>query len=460
VLLAKTLTSSTFKLALLGIAVFGAIASAIFLYVYFATASYLRSQSDRAITAEYSRLIDVYAHSGRDGTIELIRQRMYDKTLADHVYILADPSSAVLAGNFRQWPSAVVSSSGWTEFRAEGSPEFDRQPLVRGLLLTFPSGDRLLVGRDINDLRGFTAAIWTAAFSAIALMFAVAIAASILVTHRTVGRIEQINATSRAIMLSGPDKRIPLRGSNDEWDRVAENLNLMLDRIETLMGEVKQVSDNVAHDLRTPLTRMRGRLEKAYHSQRSAEHDQALIGEAIADLDAVLRIFSSITRIAQIEAQARTSGFRIVNLAEIANEVVELYDAAAEQDGTRLVRTGDRDVPVAGDRDLLFDALSNLVDNAIKHGRAGGHIVVRGENLDGCSVISITDDGPGIPADQHGLVFKRFYRLEQSRYAPGNGLGLSLVAAVANLHAARIEMSDNAPGLRFVLWFSPPTTAV
>ena len=185
-----------------------------------------------------------------------------------------------------------------------------------------------------------------AVISGVALIFVVAAVASILVTRRTVGRIEAINATSRAIMLSGLDKRIPLRGSNDEWDRVAENLNLMLDRIETLMGEIKQVSDSVAHDLRTPLTRMRGRLEKACHGQRVAEDDQWLIGETIADLDAVLRMFSSITRIAQIEAQARQDAFRMVNLADIASEVVELYDAAAEQDGTDLTVVGDR-VPVS-----------------------------------------------------------------------------------------------------------------
>jgi signal transduction histidine kinase len=281
--------------------------------------------------------------------------------------------------------------------------------------------------------------------------------ASILVTRRTVGRIESINATSRAIMLSGLDKRIPLRGSNDEWDRVAENLNLMLDRIETLMGEVKQVSDNVAHDLRTPLTRMRGRLEKAYHGQRIGEVDQLLIGDTIADLDAVLRIFSSITRIAQIETQARKDAFRIVNLVEIAGEVVELYDAAAEPDGTRLSVAGDREVLVTGDRDLIFDAIANLVDNAIKHGRPGGQVVVANEIIEGRPVVSIADDGPGIPVDEYEHVFKRFYRLEQSRYTPGNGLGLSLVAAVARLHGARIEMLDNSPGLKVKLWFSAST---
>jgi signal transduction histidine kinase len=257
-------------------------------------------------------------------------------------------------------------------------------------------------------------------------------------------------------MATGLDKRIPLRGTHDEWDRVAENLNLMLERIETLMGEVKQASDNIAHDLRTPLTRMRGRLEKAYHSKRIGEDDQALIGDTIGDLDAVLRIFSSITRIAQIETRVRKGAFRTVNLVEIAGEVVELYDAAAEQDGTRLTMIGSGEVMVTGDRDLIFDAIANLVDNAIKHGRAGGQVVVASENADGCPVISISDDGPGIPADQHEQVFKRFYRLEQSRYTPGNGLGLSLVAAVAHLHGARIEMRDNAPGLQFKLWFPAP----
>src|SRR6201999_1309878 len=181
------------------------------------------------------------------------------------------------------------------------------------MINTFASGDRLLVGRDISDLDSFTGQIKTAVISGVLLIFVLAGVASVLVTRRTVGRIEQINATSRAIMASGLDKRIPLRGSNDEWDRVAENLNLMLDRIETLMGEVKQVSDNLAHDLRTPLTRMRGRLEKAYHDKRNGENDQTLIGDTIADLDAVLGMFASITRIAHIETQTRKGEFRTVN---------------------------------------------------------------------------------------------------------------------------------------------------
>ena len=308
---------------------------------------------------------------------------------------------------------------------------------------------------DAGDHGGFTAMIELAMAAVAVLMLVLAGLAAVLVTRRTVGRIEEINATSRAIMMSGLDQRIPLRGSHDEWDRVAENLNQMLDRIETLMGEVKQVSDNVAHDLRTPLTRMRGRLEKAYHAPRNGEADAALIGDTIADLDAVLGMFASITRISEIETRARRSAFRTLNLAEIAGEVVELYDAAAEQVATRLTLGGDREVAITGDRDLLFDAVANLVDNAIKHGCEGGQVTVTCRSTDRGATIAVADDGPGIPPDQRDHVFKRFYRLEQSRYTPGNGLGLSLVAAVARLHAAGIVLHDNAPGLTVQLSFPP-----
>jgi signal transduction histidine kinase len=254
-------------------------------------------------------------------------------------------------------------------------------------------------------------------------------------------------------MQSGLGRRIPRQGTRDEWDQLAENLNLMLDRIEALMGEVKQVTDNVAHDLRTPLARMRGRLEKAYASPRDGEHDQSLIGDTLADLDSVLRMFASLTRISQIEANDRTAAFHPVDLSNIAREVVELFDAAAEEKGGELSVVADQPVLVTGDRDLLFDAVANLVDNAIKHGREAGQVTVEVAQDAGGAVISIADDGPGIPANESQQVFKRFYRLERSRRTPGNGLGLSLVAAVARLHGARIEMADNAPGLKFKLLF-------
>jgi signal transduction histidine kinase len=258
--------------------------------------------------------------------------------------------------------------------------------------------------------------------------------------------------TSRAIMESGLGRRIPLRGTQDEWDHLAQNLNSMLERIETLMAEVKQVSDNVAHDLRTPLARMRGRLEKANVDRSASDRDQSLISETMADLDDVLRMFSSLTRISQVEAANQTANCRTVNLTEIASEVAELFDAAAEGKGGRVELFGGT-VRVSADRDLLFDAISNLVDNAIKHGREGGLVTIRLDQNNSEAILSVSDDGPGIPSEEFEHVFKRFYRLERSRSTPGNGLGLSLVAAVARLHGASTRLFDNAPGLRIELHF-------
>ena len=445
-LLAKTLRSSTLRLALLAIAIFGAAVIGLFSYVYVSTDSFVRSRADRAITAEQASLLRVYESAGRPGLIAAIEQRAAEQRLAGGEYLLADAAGARLAGNLLVWPS-LATANGWATFSA---PEGE---LARVAVTTLSDGSRLLVGQTVADLEAFARKIETALLLIIALIFILAAVASVSVTRRTVGRIEAINATSRAIMQSGLGERIPLRGTRDEWDQLAANLNSMLDRIEGLMAQVKQVTDNVAHDLRTPLARMRGRLEKAYNAQAATEHERALIGDTLADLDGVLRMFSSLTRISQIEANDRTDGARPVNLAEIAREVTELFDPAAEDKGSRLVVTGDDAVRVLGDRDLLFDALSNLIDNAIKHGRDGGHVTVAVAQREAGNEICVADDGPGIPAHEQEHVFKRFYRLERSRRTAGNGLGLSLVAAVARLHGAQVEMEDNAPGLKVRLKF-------
>lgn len=441
-LLAKTLRSSTFRQALASILIFGAIVLGLFAYVYRATATYVTSQSANATEIEMGELRDVFVTKGRDALIAALSQKAAVPASKSNVYLLADPSFAPIAGNLAAWPPSAKTSVGWVEFRTR-----DGAPLFGAAAATLADGSHLLVGRDIDELSRFTEKIKAAFVFCLLFIFALAVFASVAVTRRTVGRIEAVNATSRAIMQSGLGQRIPLRGTHDEWDELAANLNRSLDRIEELMEQVKQVSDNVAHDLRTPLARMRGRLEKAYNEEREAARDQSVIGEAIIELDGVLRMFASLTRISQIEANDRSTPLRPVNLFDIANEVVELFDAAAEESGVHLKVIGDPDVIAMGDRDLLFDAVANLVDNAVKHGRPKGQVSVEVKTIGGEAIVSVADDGPGIPPTEHQHVFERFYRLELSRKSPGNGLGLSLVAAVARFHGARVELIDNAPGL-------------
>jgi signal transduction histidine kinase len=453
VLLAETLRSSTLRLALISILVFGAAVVGLFSYVYFSAASYVRILSDRDIAAEVGLLQKAYGQGGRPALVAAIGERVANERFEGGRYLLADAAFMPLAGNLKEWPAAVKESDGWQSIEAADGHllRVDVVPLAEGL--------RLLVGKDIDDLRGFAGKINTAIGLVLLLIFILAGVVTVYTSRRTVGRIESINAISRSIMQSDLGERIPLRGTRDEWDRLAQNLNLMLDRIETLMGEVKQATDNVAHDLRTPLTRMRGRLEKASGRSRDGENDQALIGDTIGELDRVLTMFASLTRISQIEAKDRTAVFRTVNLSDIAGEVVELFDAAAEHEHVTLTASGDPTAFVTGDRDLLFDAVANLVDNAIKHGREAGRVSVEVKRTDSGATIAVSDDGPGIPDNERQHVLKRFYRLERSRRTPGNGLGLSLVAAVAHLHGADIEMSDNTPGLTFRLTFPRPAGA-
>jgi signal transduction histidine kinase len=454
VLLAKTLRSTTFRLALISIGAFGAVVIALFAYVYWSTTSFVLSRSDSAIETEQVAMRNVYDASGREGLIQEISRRTNATHFDGIVYLLSDASFTPIAGNLKKWPT-VKGEGQWSEFKSEALDlqAAPRQILLRATWNTLPDGFHLLVGRDITELGRFVSKIYGALAFVVLLIFILAAVASVSVTRRTVGRIESINMTSRAIMESGLGRRIPLRGTQDEWDHLAQNLNSMLERIESLMAEVKQVSDNVAHDLRTPLARMRGRLERASIDKSTADRDHSLISETMADLDDVLRMFSSLTRISQIEAANRTAGFRIVNLSEIATEVAELFDAAAEAQGGRVDVSGHTTLHISADRDLLFDAISNLVDNAIKHGRQGGHVSIGLDRADGVAILSVSDDGPGIPSEEFARVFKRFYRLERSRSMSGNGLGLSLVAAVARLHGACIKLIDNAPGLRVELSF-------
>jgi signal transduction histidine kinase len=462
VLLSKTVrSSSTLKLAFIYVIAFCAAMFGLLGYVYWSTVTYLYEISDRAISVERLVLAQTYEAGGRDGLVALINRRLTDQYFNDWVYLLTDQSLDYIAGNLKRWPASLPGHEGWsTVAPMDRQSEAAKRPPLRATYLILPDGHHLLLGRDIGDLDRFGENVTIGLASAAVLFLILAAAAGISTSRRSVARIEAINATSRKIMRSGLGERIPLRGTGDEWDGLAENLNSMLDRIGELVETNRQVSDNVAHDLRTPLTRMRGRLERACNQQLDLNHYRSLVNDTISDLDEILTTFSSLLRISQIEARDRTAAFRNTDLSEIVREVVELFEPAAEEKAVWLQISTGESVSVVGDRDLLFDAISNLVDNAIKHGGARGEVrIAVAQRTDG-PVLSISDRGPGIPIEERNHVLRRFYRLERSRNRPGNGLGLSLVAAVANLHSAHIVMADNSPGLRVELHFPIPQRAV
>jgi signal transduction histidine kinase len=459
VLLSKTLRSSTLKLAFIYVLVFSSAVFALLGYVYWSTAAYLYEKSDQLVSIERQLMDKAYDEAGRNGVIAAIGRRTGDNFFSDWAYLLTGPDYEYIAGNLKSWPPALDSGRGWGSL-VMLRPEFGKtEAALRATSRVLPDGDYLLIGRKIEDLHGLLEKIAIALAWGAGLFLILAAAAGISTSRRSVARIEAINATSLKIMRAGLGERIPLRGTGDEWDGLARNLNSMLDRIEELMESIRQVSDNVAHDLRTPLTRMRGRLEKGCNQQLGVSQYQALLNDTIVELDEILSRFSSILRISQIEMRNQRAGFHDIDLTQIAREVVELFDPSAEERGVTLRFLGDEQVWVYGDRDLLFDALSNLVDNAIKHGSGNGAVIVMLHRDAKGPVVSVADHGPGIPTDERKNVLRRFYRLEDSRNSPGSGLGLSLVAAVANLHGAQIEMADNAPGLRIELHFPPPDDA-
>ena len=452
-LLSKTLRSSTFRLAILYVCLFGASVAALFGYVYWSTTTYIKKRYDTMVAADSRELLGTFARTGREGLIRELRSHEATAPADGDVYILAGGDYTPIAGNLKDWPVVARAGDGWVEFSPPNwRPNAKHRPLLRALVTSLPDGSHLLAGEEIDDMVAFGRTINRGLALGVTLLCLLAAAAGISVTRRTVARIEAVNATSRAVMASGLGKRIPTRGTKDEWDQLAQNLNSMLERIEELVRGIKEVSDNIAHDLRTPLMRMRGRLEVALRTQRNGDADEALIARTVAELDEVLKTFSSLLRISAVEARERTVGFGAVDLGKLAAEVVDLFDAAAEERGVHLRCSAAATQPVLGDRDLLFEALSNLIDNALKHGQSDIEVTVEPDRAMGVR-LTVRDHGPGIPIGERKHVFQRFYRLERSRSTPGNGLGLSLVQAVAQIHFAEVCLLEARPGLAVELKF-------
>lgn len=443
--LRRLLRSTTLRVALLYMALFAVSVAALLAFIHYTTAGYLSRQTDAAIAAETAEL----ANRFRQGGIGALAREISNKAAANigrrSVYLLVDADLDPIAGNISRWPRAVEpDEAGWLEFTLTGTPE-GPDPIRARVFRLGPDGRlHLLIGRNILAQRTFQRVIGTAMIWGLGISVALALAGGLLMSRTITRRLERINRTAREVMAGHLDERVPARGTDDEFDRLADNLNRMLDQIQYLMDSVRQVSDNVAHDLRTPLTRLRWRLERL---QAGGDEDGALLEQAIADADGLLNTFHALLRIAEVESGSRRR-FTDVDLAELVADVGELYEPVAAAHGQTLGIEADAAVPARGDRDLLFQALTNLVDNAVKYTPEGGRIAVRAmADEDGAELV-VADSGPGVPAEQREAVLERFVRLEASRASPGSGLGLSLVAAVARLHEGELRLEDNAPGLR------------
>ena len=432
---------------------FGLSGFALLAFIYVSTEGFTTRQMEAVIEAEVQGLAERYRVAGTRGLRALVDERLARNPASSSIYLLADPRFRVLAGNLSSWPEAARSTDPWIEFELYTAGAADRREVHRARARHFqlPHGFHLLVGRNMRDFEHMRSAIFRTTAWGVGIAAVLAFVIAWRLRRSVVARIESINRTSRRIMEGELSERIRSHGSGDEFDELITNLNAMLERIESLMEDVRRVSDNVAHDLRTPLGRLRTRLERL----RDAEGDGVsaeLAEAALEEADQMLATFNALLRIARIETRQRRHAFERVNLATVGNDVADLYAPVAESRGITFRHSG-IEAPVDGDADLIFQSLANLLDNAMKYTPEGGAVTLHVTSDDDAVTVVVADSGPGVPPEEREAVLRRFYRLEPARSTPGSGLGLSLVAAVAELHEATLELEDNAPGLLVRLRF-------
>jgi signal transduction histidine kinase len=440
--------TAVFRLALGYAVLFGTSSLILLGFIYWATSAYVARQADEVITTDLASIADRLRAGGTDTLARAIDERVRQDWQADRIYLLADAAYRRLAGNLERWPQAQVGTDGWLEFtlmRPGGDPaEPDR---IRARRVDLPGGQHLLVGRDTHRRTEFNEMIGRVMAWSSVMTVGLGLIGGLIMSLGTVRRIESINRASRDIMSGDLSRRIPSRDSDDEFDRLAGNLNAMLDRIETLMATVRGVSDDIAHDLRTPLARLRIGLEMARARPPAGADYDAWIDDMIAGVDEILATFGALLQIAAIEAGGPRDGFAAVDLTRIVTDLREVYEPLAAEREQHLEVVAEPIGPVTGDRNLMFQALANLLDNAIKYTPVGGRVSISLRPGEHGPRIVVADDGPGIPPQAREKVFRRLFRLEASRTTPGSGLGLSLVAAVVAFHNGTIELGDAAPGL-------------
>ena len=435
--------SYTFRLALLYAIIYSTSTLFLFYFFYIFTASYMTQQMDSTIQAEIQGLAERYDQEGLQGLTELIAERVNrQQATGNSIYLLTTFTLQPLVGNLDRWPKNASINNDWIEFRLEINEQTNETHLARAKIFRLPGDHGLLVGRDIHQLTEAKRRIVQALTWGLVIMVLLAFIGGLVLSRRTVRKIERINQTTKSIMSGDLSRRVPVTGRNDDFDQVADNLNQMLDRIQMLMEDIRRVSDNIAHDLRTPLARLRQHLEEARLQEDPSSKSAINLEQSIKEADSLLGTFNALLRIARIEAGQVKAGFADVDFTQLVEDIVEFYDPLVEEKNQVLEKTLEANITSSGDRDLLFQAFANVIENSIKYTPDNGNLSISLIRLSTDLIVTIADNGPGIPASERDNVFRRFYRLDQSRGSSGNGLGLSMVSAVIGLHSGTITLEE------------------
>ena len=459
----RLIRSRVFQLSLLSGAIFGIAAVAVVSTLYFSSVEAVTRQVEATIDAEIKGLAEQYRQFGTGGLIRAVRSRTRQRSRPGALYLVVDPGFNPLAGNIAAWPQEEPDARRWVSFTFRGSGAAQRRPgargEARGRMFRLPGGYFLLVGHDLREQQRVTARTRETLILAglVAILFAVASGG--LLSWLVLRRIDSINRTSREIVAGDLTRRVPETGRGDEFDRLAQSLNAMLAQNEKLFVGMREVAENLAHDLRTPLSRVRQRLERQLSDSLSAGAKQALTQEALDETDRLLSTFNAILSIAQAESGAPRRSFEPVDLRVLLQDVADLYEPLIEEAGATLaLALPERPVTVQGNRDLLFQTCANLLDNAIEYGIApdiasGGPSPAAVIDLDLAAAgefarLAVRDRGPGLDGAALERAPERFYRADASRSGSGSGLGLALVDAVARLHNGSLTLASAGPGLR------------
>jgi signal transduction histidine kinase len=461
----KLVRTTAFRLTLAYLFLFALFAASLLGYFAWNTRRLITEQITSTVNAETGEISDIYGRRGLRGLVFTIENRALRP--GANLYLVTTPTGQAIAGNIGSLAAGVMGTSGWSETayrRLDDQDTADHNALVRVTELT--SGFRLLIGRDLEERRRLFGIVAKAAQWSILVVVVLGLGGGIFAARRVLRRIDAMTGTTQRIMAGDLTGRLPVGRSGDELDRLAENLNAMLERIEALMMGLKEVSDNIAHDLKTPLTRLRNRAEEALAKSGNEAEYRTALERTIEESDGLIRTFNALLMIARAESGQARDNMGDFDAADVANGIHELYEPLAEDDGMTL-RVKTAPAPLHGNRELISQALANLVENAIKYGKpvaaaqplgadavAGGgnkEILIEARSDGGQVLLSVTDHGPGIPEADRRHAVERFVRLEASRTQPGSGLGLSLASAVATLHGGDLTLSDARPGLRATL---------